>query len=204
MHDVRGGRRGKLDLDAEMRRHSDDRLLARDRSDAPDADLTVCVGERTRADILFAGSPPNQPVLVAHFSWPLPEHLPMVWGNEARARMAHVLLVRHAVSLPRDPFVLVQGGSGETPVPLSIEPGGCYVAIAVLAQGAAHAVSLHVNVGAADSVDDRGIDESGAVVAFCAGERDRAVAHVEARGSPLLGWGLAVYRLDVQAWEVPR
>jgi hypothetical protein len=118
--------------------------------------------------------------------------------------MAHALLVRHVMSLPRDPFVLVQGGSGATPIPLSIEPGSCYVAAVVLVQGAARAVGLRVSVGAAVAFDDRGIDEAGAVVAFCSGERDRAVAHVEARGAPLLGWGLAVYRLDTQVWEVPR
>jgi hypothetical protein len=200
--DLRGARHGKVDLDAEMRRHSDDRLLARDRSDAPDADLEACVGETTRAEILFAGSLPSEPVLVAHFAWPLPEHLPTLWGSEARARMAHALLVRHVISLPRDPFLLVQGGSGATPIPLSIEPGGCYVAAVVLVQGAARAVGLRVRVGASDAFDDRGIDEVGAVVGFCSGEHDRAVARVEARGAPLLGWGLAVYRLDTQVWEV--
>ena len=35
---------GKLDLDAEIRDASDDRILARDRSDAPDARLELCVG----------------------------------------------------------------------------------------------------------------------------------------------------------------
>ena len=69
--------------------------FARNRSDAPDARLDVCVGEVTKVGVLFAGSPPDAPVLVSHFQWSLPDRLPSFWGSEVRARMAHVLLSRH-------------------------------------------------------------------------------------------------------------
>ena len=196
-------RRGKLDLDAELRDRSDERVLARDRSDAPDARLPLCVAEPTWVHILFVGSPPEIPILVSHCIFALPEHLPGIWGSETKARMARVLLTRHVGPLPRDPFVLAQGGSGETAVVFPLEPGACYVAIAALAQGAARSVGLRVEVGAREAADDRGIDEAGASVAFCAGERSLASAQVEARGAPSLGWGLAVYRLQNGIWEVP-
>jgi hypothetical protein len=205
--DVRSTRpRGpsKLDLDAEMRDEADDRLLARDRSDAPDADLAACVGEPTRVEVLFAGSPPNTPVLVAHFAWPLPNNLPTLWGGEARARMARVLLARHVASPPRGPFILVQGGSGGTPVPVSVEPGACYFAVVALTQGSARAVALRVHVGAADVFDDRGTDDGGAAVAFCAWEHDSVLAHVEVRGASPVSWGLAVYRFDEGVWAGSR
>jgi hypothetical protein len=191
----------KLDLDAEMRDASGDRLLARDRTDAPDARLDLCVGEVTPIEVVFAGSPPTAPVLVAHVAWPLPDRLPAVWGSEARARMAHVLLSRHVRSLLREPVLLVQGGSGTTPVPLSIEPGACYLALVSVVQGATRAVGLRVHVGVHDAFDDRGVDENGAAVAFCAGERINALAVVEARGTPLLGWGFALYRIAASSWE---
>jgi hypothetical protein len=197
-------RRAKLDLDAEMRDASGDRVLARDRTDAPDARLTVCVGEATRVEVVFVGSPPDAPVLVAHAVWPLPERLPTVWGSEARGRMASVLLTRHVGPLIRDPILIGQGGSGTTPVPLTLEPGACYLALVSVVQGATRAVGLRVSVGARDAFDDRGVDEDGAVVAFCAGDRRVGLAEVEARGTPLLGWGLAVYRLAVGSWEIPR
>jgi hypothetical protein len=193
-----------VDLDAEMRNEADDRLLARDRSDAPDADLTACVGEPTRVEVLFAGSPPDSPVLVSQFAWPLPNHLPTLWGSDARARMARVLLARNVGSPPRGPFVLAQGGSGGTPVPVSIEPGACYFAVLALIQGSARAVALRVHVGTADTFDDRGIDDGGAAVAFCASEHDRALAHVEVRGASPLSWGLAVYRLEDGIWTRSR
>jgi hypothetical protein len=194
--------RTRLDLDAEMRDETGDRILTRDRTDAPDARLELCVGESTPVEIGFAGSGPNAPVLASHAIWPIPDRLPAAWGNEARARMAHVLLTRHVRALLREPVLLAEGGSGSTPVPLSIEAGACYLVVVSVVQGASRVVDLHVHVGTRDAFDDRGVDENGAVVAFCAGSHTSAVAEVEARGTPLLGWGLALYRVASGAWEV--
>ena len=193
---------GKLDLDAEMRDASGDRVLARDRTDAPDARLELCVGDTTNVQVVFVGSTPGAPVLVAHVESPLPERLPAVWGSEARAHMAHVLLSRHVRSLLREPVLLAQGGSGSTSVPLTVEPGACYLAVVAIMQGAARSVGLRVHTGVHDAFDDRGVDENGAVVVFCAGDRTGALAEVEARGTPLLGWGMALYRMGSSAWEV--
>jgi hypothetical protein len=195
-------RHGKLDLDAEMRDSANDRVLARDRTDAPDAELDACVGETTRVEVVFAGSPPVAPVLVAHFAWPLPQHLPALWGPEARGRLAHILSARHVVSLPREPMMLAQGASGLTPIPLSIEAGGCYLALTTRIKEAARTLGLRVHIGPNDVFDDRGVDGDGAAVAFCAGRRTHAVAEVQARGAPLLGWGFALYRLQSGLWEI--
>jgi hypothetical protein len=193
---------GKLDLDAEMRDATGDRVLARDRTDAPDARLELCVGETTEVQVAFVGSIPGAPVLVTHVASPLPDRLPVVWGSEARAHMAHVLLSRHVRSLLREPVLLAQGGSGSTSVPVTVEPGACYLAVVAIVQGAARSVSLRVHTGVRDAFDDRGVDENGAVVVFCAGDRTGALAEVEARGTPLLGWGMALYRMGSSAWEV--
>jgi hypothetical protein len=196
------GMRGRLDLDGEMRDEAGERVLARDRSDAPDVTLVKCVGDTTPVQVVFAGSPAEAPVLVAHFSWPLPTHLPVLWGNEARARMARVLLERHLTSLSAEPVALAQGGYGLTPVPLSVEPGACYIAVVTLARETARSVGLRVRVGPTMAADDRGIEDDGAAVAFCAGERTAALADVEARGAPMLGWGMALYRVQTGAWGV--
>jgi hypothetical protein len=203
-HVTRPAKAGRLDLDAEMRNAADDRLLARDHTDAPDARLTVCVGETTQAEVGFVGSPPNAPVLVSHEFWALPEHLPALWGPDARARMARVLHERRAPALAEAPVQLAQGGSGSTPVPLALEPGGCYVAVVALVQGTARALGLRVDVAARDYIDERGVDDVGASVAFCAGDRASASAEVEVHGTPLLAWGLALYRVGAGVWEGAR
>jgi hypothetical protein len=108
------------------------------------------------------------------------------------------------VSLPREPLMLAQGVSGVTPIPLSIEPGACYIGITARTKEAARAIGLRVHVASEDAVDDRGIEGDGAAVAFCAGSQTHALAEVEARGTPLLGWGFALYRLHSGVWETPQ
>ena len=196
-------RRARIDVDAELRDEVDDRLLARDRSDAADASLEACVGETTRASVVFAGALPGAPVVGAHASWPIPEKLPPAWGNEARARMAAVLLARHVGNPVRDAVSLAQGGSGTTLVPIAIEPGGCYLAVAAVVQGTARGIGLRALVGARDSTDDRGASDNAGVVAFCAGARKTAQIEIDARGTSL-AWALALFRTQGGIWEVAR
>ena len=195
--------RGKdrLDLDAEMRDVSDDHLMARDQTDAPDARIAACVGEAMRVSINFVGATPDARVVVTHAFRHLPEHLPAVWGSEVRARMAQTLLARHVVSLPSEATVLAQGGSGSLAVPLSLEPGACYVAVAALADQATGGIGLRARVATRESVDARTAEQVGAAVAFCAGTQERGVAEVDARGAPLFGWALAVYRVQSEIWD---
>jgi hypothetical protein len=195
--------RGKdrLDLDAEMRDVADDRLMARDQTDAPDARIAACVGEAMRVSINFVGATPNARVVVTHVFRHLPEHLPTVWGSEVRARMAQSLLARHVVSLPSDASLLAQGASGSLAVPLSLEPGACYVAIAALADQATGGIGLRVRVATRESVDARTADQVGAAVAFCAGTHERGLAEVDARGAPAFGWALALYRVQSEIWD---
>ncbi len=194
------GRRRRLDLDAEIR-DEDDELLARDRTDSPDVRLDVCVGDPTTSTVIFAGAPPGTPLVATHASWPIPEHLPVAWGTEPRARMARALLARHATAPREDAVVLYAGPSGATPVPVPIEPGACYLAAAAVTHGHAHGLGLRVAVGARDARDERTSDDDAGVVAFCAGDRDRALVTVEARGVSL-SWGLAVFRVASGAWAL--
>src|SRR5262249_59823879 len=90
---VRGTRRMRLDVDAELR-DEDDELLARDRTDAADPRLETCVGEATAATGVFAGAPPGASVTATHVWWAMPEHLPASWPAEARGRGARARRAR--------------------------------------------------------------------------------------------------------------
>lgn len=201
--DVRaGGPRSRLDLDATLR-DDDGGVLAHNHSSASDVRIDVCLGEATTTTVFFEGAPPGAPVLRTHATQPIPERLPVTWGRETRARMAAALLPRHVGALESDAVFLVQGASGLTPVPLEIEPGACYVAVAALERGHARGLGVRVSVGARESVDERGTNDDASVVAFCAGELDRARVEVEARGSGV-SWGLAVFRVASRVWAWTR
>jgi hypothetical protein len=197
--DVRIGPRSRLDLDATLR-DEDGAVLAHDHTTAPDARIDVCLGEATTTTVLFEGAPPGASVLRTHASLPIPQRLPLTWGRETRARMAAALLPRHIGTLDSDAILLVQGASGSTPIPIEIEPGACYVAVAALERGHAHGLGLRALVGPHESVDERGTNEEASAVAFCAADRDRARIEVEARSTGV-SWGLAVFRVASGVWE---
>jgi len=193
------GRRMRLDLDATLR-DEDGLILAHDHTSAPDARIDVCVGEATTTSVLFEGAPPGSPVLSTHASSPLPDHLPTTWGRGTRARMAAALLPRHVGVLERDAVFLAQGASGITPVPVPVEPGACYLAVAALERGHAHGLGLRVVMGARESVDERGTNDESSAAAFCSGDRDHVRIEVEARSTGV-SWGLAVFRVASAVWE---
>ncbi|WP_394827528.1 hypothetical protein [Pendulispora albinea] len=197
-------RRYRYDLDAELRDGDDDRLLARDRTDTADARLDACVGGPTLGNVVFVGAGPRALIVAMHAWWPIPEGLPRIWGPEARSKMASALLARR-LSPPkgREPVLVVQGASGITPVPVELEAGACYVAVAAVAHGNARGIGLRALIGGIESADERGHNDNSGVVAFCTHDRTRGRLEVEARGARMT-WGLALYRVESGAWELPR
>ncbi len=203
LHGPKTPRHARLDLDAELRDEVDDRLLSRDRTDAPDAHIEACVGDELNANLVYAGAPGDAPIVVTHVSWPLPQHLPDTWGADARSRMAHALLARHVAAPRAAPVYEVSGGSGTTSMAVPMEPGGCYLAVAAVAQGQLKGIGLRALVGAFESTDDRSATEGASAVAFCARDHAMASLEVDARGTST-SWGLAVFRVSSGIWEVPR
>jgi len=199
-------RRFRFDIDAELRDGDDDHLLARDRTDTADARLDACVGGPTLGNVVFVGAGPRALVVAAHASWPIPEGLPRIWGPEARAKMAAALLARRLVregEKQGDPVLVVQGASGVTPVPIELEGGACYIAVAAVVDGNSRGLGLRAIIGGVESADDRGHNDNSGVVAFCTHDRTRGQLAVEARGTRM-AWGLALYRVESGAWELPK
>jgi hypothetical protein len=203
--EARKDARKRLDVDAELRDDGSDAMLARDRSEAADARLEACVGEPIDAHVVFGGAGAGGSVLVVHASWPIPDKLPWAWGPLGRARMAEALIARHVLA-PQSPAVLLaQGvraeGALAGPISASIEPGGCYVAVAAIVQGIPRGIGLRASLGAREITDDRGPSDASALVAFCAQGRDRVRLEVDARGAPGTSWGLALFRVASGMWE---
>ena len=199
----RSGRRFRFDLDAELRDGDDDQLLARDRTDTADARLDACVGGPTLGNVVFVGAGPRALIVAMHASWPIPSGLPRLWGPEARAKMAAALLARRLTPKEGDAVLVVQGAAGITPVPVELEAGACYIAVAAVAFGNARGIGLRAIIGGIESADERGHDDNSGVVAFCTHDRTRGRLEVEARGIRM-AWGLALYRVESGTWELPR
>jgi len=199
----RVGRRFRLDVDAELRDPTGDRVLARDRTEAPDARLEACVGRATHVNLIFAGAPPNGDLTSTLASWPLPERLPSLWGAVTRSKMARVMFARHVAIPVDDPVFLAQGSSGTTPFPVPVETGGCYLAVVALTHGHARSLQIRTVVGARESTDERGAVEESALSAFCVNAHESARVEVHSRGTGV-GWGLAVFRVKSGVWEAGR
>ena len=201
---IRPGRRFRLDVDAELRDPGNsDHVLARDRTEAPDARLEACVGKSTRLNLVFAGAPPNGELTSTLASWPLPQHLPALWGAATRSKMARIMFTRHVVTPESDPVFLAEGSSGTTPFPLSVEVGGCYLAVVALTHGHARSLQIRTVVGARESTDERGAAEEAALSAFCVNAQESARLEIHARGTGV-GWGLALFRVKSGVWEAGR
>ena len=140
-------KRARVDLDAEITNAKDDALLARDRGDAADARLDLCVGVPTALRLEFVGASPDEPIFVAHASWPLPSSFGREWSSETRARMTGAFVAHH-VSSPLDhPVLVTLGGAGSTRVFATVEPGACYVAAVALSHGTVRSMRLRARVG---------------------------------------------------------
>lgn len=183
------------DVDAEARVGEAGRLLGRDRGEAPDAHLELCLGESTEVEVAFMGASGAVEVSLVDARWPLPPGIPSEWGPEARGDIAAALRRRHAPQLPPEPIATVMGVQGETYVPFAVEPGQCYLAVAAFIRGEARSLRLAVEIGDRAPRDEIADRAEATVVAFCATTEDRAALRVGARGAQPWWLGL-VWRVS--------
>jgi hypothetical protein len=117
--------------------------------------------------------------------------------------MAGAMLARHVAAPRTAATFLAQGPPGTTGVPIAVEPGGCYLAVAAVTHGHARGLGLRALVGARQASDERGVNDEAGAIAFCAGDESRARIEVEARGRQL-SWGMAVFLIESGVWGVDR
>jgi hypothetical protein len=183
-----------MDLDAEMRESATERLLARDRSDAPDARLELCAGATLGADLVFAGAPGPVHVTMLDANFPLPRGAPTTWGARARAGMAGALFRHRVAAIESDPVEQRLGVAGLTSFPLFIEPGGCYLAALGVTRGEPRLLALSAKVDSRVAFDSSAGIAEGASVGFCSVDSEVVRFDVEVRGSAA-SWVLAVFEL---------
>ena len=192
MSDLLGNK--PIDLDAEMRETTTERLVARDRSDAPDVRLDLCAGSSMGVDLVFAGAPGAVEILLMDALYPLPKGVPTIWGARARAALAAALWRRKLPPIDRDPIEQRLGAAGITSIPIPVEPGSCYVAAIGTIRGDPRSVTLTAKVDTRTAFDANAGLIDGSAVAFCSAGADEARIESEIRGSAV-AWVLAVWRI---------
>jgi hypothetical protein len=192
-----------IDLDAEVRDSTTERLLARDRSDAPDVRVDLCVGATTAADLVFAGAPGAVHVTLMDALFPLPRGAPTMWGARARAGVAAALFRRKLPGIEGEPVEQRLGVSGVTSIPISIEPGGCYLSTVAAMRGEPRAITLSAKVDTRITYDATGGLSEGAAVAFCSNGTDKAYFDIEVRGSAV-AWVLDVWHMGSRPFDEGR
>jgi hypothetical protein len=192
-----------VDLDAELRETQSERLIARDRSDAPDARLELCAGSSMGVDLVYAGAPGPVEVMFLDTIYPLPKGAPTIWGARARAALAAALWRRKMPSIEDPPIEQRLGVAGLTSIPIPIEPGSCYVAAVGTIRGDPRSVTLTAKVDTRIAFDSNAGLVDGSSVAFCSGGSDRARIETEIRGSAV-AWVLDVWRLGYRSFDEGR
>jgi hypothetical protein len=171
-----------------------------DRSESPDALLAICVGEPQMTTLSFVGAPPGARVLVLSGRRSLPSELPEAIDLDTGASVAQALL-RHRAPFPTtQPLLTSFGVVGKTRLPMSVEPGQCYVAALSPMGGLPRLVSLALTAGGPPSVAHSTDAHDGVAVAACA-RGTRATLDVEVVGGgsqwALLVWPASGVQLGV-------
>ena len=186
-----------VDVDAEAR-DAGGKVLARDRSELPDARLDFCLGEITNISVVFSGAPGSAPVVVSRARWPIPARVPSRWGPRARAAFASTLRLRRAPDPPETATIEAIGVQGTTTIPIEVQPGRCYLAALAMARGDARMLRLSVAMGDHTARDDNAKQPEAVSASFCADEETTARLDVDARGGSVF-WALAVWPMGALA-----
>jgi len=182
------------DVDAEAI-DPEGRLLARDRSESADARLDFCIGQTSRITVRYSGAAGLVPIVASDAVWPLPSAVPNHWGARARAGFALALRRRNAPAPTSPPILEALGALGPTFVPVSLEPGRCYLATVAIARGEPRGLRLAATLGDRFFRDETLDRPEGAALAFCTESEDSVRLDVEARGNGVW-WTLALFALD--------
>jgi len=192
-----------VDLDAELRETATERLVARDRSDAPDVRLDLCAGATMGVELLYAGAPGAVPVMLLDAVYPLPKGVPTTWGARARAGLSAALWRRRIPLVEERPIEQRLGVAGVTTIPISVEPGSCYVAALATIRGEPRSITLSARVDTRVAFDSNAGLVDGAAVAFCSAGDDWARIEAEVRGSAV-SWVLAAWQLGRRPFDEGR
>jgi len=186
--------RRAADVDLEISRADANEVLAADHGESSDGGALVCVAVPTTVNVRFAGVAPFAKLALVRARWELDRTLPARFPGEVRARMSGLLRSLRR-TLGQAPLVdEMLGVQGDTLTSLSVEPGACYLVMAVGVHGDIASLSIAAQTARTTAQSRLDPELPGAALGFCAGAEDRVLLEVEARGLALV-WMSAVWQI---------
>lgn len=146
------------------------------------------------------GAASDRQLALAHT--PLPLGLPGRFGPQAAEQLLRAL---GGSAAPKKLGILVLsllGAQGRTPLPRTLLPRTCYLAVVAAIHGETSALSLGVQAGAASSESTSGAGKPGPRVGFCTGKDAQVELDVEARGLGV-AWLFGLFHVGPAAVEAP-
>src|SRR4029079_13616230 len=126
---------------------SHNQVLAADHGESSDGDALVCVAAATTVNVRFGGVAPFARLALVRARWDLDPSLPARWSGEARARMSGLLRAQKR-SLGTAPLIdEAVGVHGDTRASIEVEPGACYLVLAVGLHGEMVALTVAAQSG---------------------------------------------------------
>jgi hypothetical protein len=182
------------DVDLEITEVEQNRVLASDHGESSDGDALVCVAAATPVNVRFGGVAPGAKLSLVRARWDLDPSLPARWAADARAHMSGVLRAERRL-LGSAPLVdEALGVQGDTLASIEVEPGACYLAVAVGLRGDVASLSIAAQTAGKVSQSKVDPDVPGAGVSFCTGAETRVLVEIDAHGSELV-WMSAVWQI---------
>ena len=186
--------RRATDVDLEIVKADGNVPLAADHGESSDGGALVCVSVPTTVNVRFGGVAAFAKLALVRARWELDRSLPARWPGEARARMSGLLRSERRSLTGAALVDEALGVQGDTLTTLPVEPGACYLALAVGLRGELVGLSLATQTVRSTAQSRLDPDVPGARLAFCAGADDRALMEVDARGTGLV-WMSAVWQI---------
>jgi hypothetical protein len=183
------------DLDLFLRGEALFELRRADQSENADAEVTLCLASPVPVRVGVLGLSTDDPAVLQHARFPLPDGLPTYWGPLVRARLAEAFFRRHSPGAARGPIYESLGVAGRTTLPLNLELRTCYAAGLSVFSGTPKALLLEAMPSDRDGAADSTSDAEAVVVAFCTGEDELTKLRVEAVGLSV-AWLVAVWRIE--------
>jgi hypothetical protein len=186
--------RRAADVDLEITEVTRSLVLAVDHGESSDGEALVCVASATTVNVRFGGVAPFAKLALVRARWDLDPSLPARFPADARARMSGLLRSQRR-TLGSAPLIdEALGVQGDTLASIEVEPGACYLALAVGLRGEVGTLSLAAQAGHKVAQSRIDPDVAGAALSFCAGSAERATVEVDARGLGVT-WMSAIWQL---------